>query len=304
MLVGTHGGLYRVPREPFESPEQLLDGRINDLWRGDSWFAATEAGLFRSVDGETWTRQPIPESAISVTGSGDRLFVGTYPADVFIGERDGDAWTWTAAGEFREVADTDRWRDRSPRADGSEVRSLAVGSAGRLVAGIEVGGALVSTDDGETWTDRSDGLHDDVHELLAVGDGEFVAATGNGLYRTVDAGRAWQRLDTDFRDFWYNYHRTVARYEGDLFTSAVGWGPDDGTGATFIYTPDGIERIETPLDAAVIVGCAVTDSCLYAVTLGCRDGFGQSVPSELVRYDGEWDVLGTVPAGGRTLELE
>lgn len=41
MLVG----LYRVPREPFESPARLLDGRINDLWRGDGWYAATDAAV-------------------------------------------------------------------------------------------------------------------------------------------------------------------------------------------------------------------------------------------------------------------
>lgn len=300
MLVGTHEGLYRVPREPFESTEQLLDGRINDLWRGDSWYAATDAGLFESTDGEQWQRQSVAESVVAVTGDGACVFAGTYPARVFARDATEE---WQEAEQFRACADTGRWADRSPRSDGSQVRSIAVDPTGRIVAGVEVGGALVSEDRGATWTDRSEGLHDDVHELHPVGAEEFVAATGNGLYRTTNAGQSWQRLDTDFRDFWYNYHRTVTTHDGSLFTSAAGWGPDTGTGGVFRYDDDGVDRIETPVDTGFLVGCAVASEGLYAVTLQCGDGFGQSHPAEVVRYDGEWTTLGTVPAGGRCLEL-
>lgn len=92
-------------------------------------------------------------------------------------------------------------------------------------------------------------------------------------------------------------------HEGGLFTSAAGWGPEAGAGAVFRYDDAGADRVETPLDAGFIVGCAVASDGLYAVALDCADGFGQSGPAEVGRYDGEWTTLGTVPAGGRCLDF-
>jgi len=57
-----------------------------------------------------------------------------------------------------------------------------------VVAAIEVGGVHVSTDGGTTWTGRNAGVNDDVHELHVVDDGEYVAATGCGLFYTKTQG--------------------------------------------------------------------------------------------------------------------
>ncbi|KAB7512925.1 hypothetical protein [Halosegnis rubeus] len=73
------------------------------------------------------------------------MFAGTSPAQVFVREATGE---WHAAEQFRGCGDTDRWADRSPRSDGSLVRSLAVDPTRRVAAGVEVGGVLVSADGG------------------------------------------------------------------------------------------------------------------------------------------------------------
>jgi photosystem II stability/assembly factor-like uncharacterized protein len=68
---------------------------------------------------------------------------------------------------------------------------------GRLFAGIEVGGILVSDDDGQTWTPANDGLTDpDMHQILPSKnhDGLVVAACGEGVSRSTDRGAHWEKV--------------------------------------------------------------------------------------------------------------
>jgi photosystem II stability/assembly factor-like uncharacterized protein len=111
----------------------------------------------------------------------------------------------------------------------------------RLVAGIEVGGIHVSDDRGETWTERRDGLQDDIHHVLVCGPDEYVASTGGGLYRTSDAGRSWRRLDTDLD---HSYFREAFAADGRLYAAAArhpppSWGGERGTDAALYESTDG-----------------------------------------------------------------
>jgi len=174
----------------------------------------------------------------------------------------------------------------------------------RLAVGIEPGGVYLSVDGGETWSARSAGVHDDVHHLLALGADEYVAACGNGLYRTDDAGRTWLRQDTDFRDFWFNYFRESHSHEGTLYASANGWGPVAPGGALFEVTDDGtVERYPYPGEnESFVISWAVQDGTVYAGTMDVRDGFGQYEPARILRREERgWFESGTVPAGARTL---
>jgi photosystem II stability/assembly factor-like uncharacterized protein len=70
-------------------------------------------------------------------------------------------------------------------------------NGGRLFAGIEVAGILVSDDEGQSWAPANDGLTDpDIHQILPCRHraGLVVAACGEGISRSADAGRHWEKV--------------------------------------------------------------------------------------------------------------
>src|SRR5699024_6720415 len=88
----------------------------------------------------------------------------------------------------------------------------------RLIAGVEVGGIHASEDNGQTWTERRNGLQDDIHHVLMLGAEEYIASTGGGLYRTRNAGRSWSRMDEQLDR---SYFRESFKSNGRLYTSAA-----------------------------------------------------------------------------------
>lgn len=71
----------------------------------------------------------------------------------------------------------------------ADLSTIAVAGE-RIAVGIEVGGVAVSEDRGATWQSRSEGLYEDVHAVVMVGDTLF-ATTGMGAHVSFDAGRVW-----------------------------------------------------------------------------------------------------------------
>jgi len=317
LAIGTHDGLYTTESVPFERPDPVWDaGTVHavEAVEGVGLLAATDEGLVHSRDGGRWTDLAVPEDpvvSVAVGSDGEYCYAGTYPAQVYRLSvpdwRAPERGTWTECESFRRLSTRERVVDRSPRAAGLQVRTLAThpDAPDRVVAGLEVGGVCVSDDAGQTWADRSRGVHDDVHHVLARSAEEYVAACGNGLYRTTDAGRAWLRVDTDFRDFWYNYHRESIWYEGRLFTAANGWGPAESTGAMVTLEPGGPpERVPFPGgDSSFVLSWATDGDRLFAGTMGVTDGFEQQAPADVLVRDDEWVVAGTAPAGVKSLAV-
>lgn len=306
LLVGTFDGVFALPEDDDASPERRLDATVHRLRSTtDGCIAATESGLYRTADGDDWTRVgELPGAAVStaVSPDGDRWYVGTDPAAVHVSTDGGEHWRELDA--LQSLPDRDRWRDRAPGDDAS-VRTMAVhpNAPDRLAVGIEPGGVYLSVDGGETWSERSAGVHDDVHHLLALGADEYVAACGNGLYRTDDAGRTWLRRDTDFRDFWFNYFRETFAHEGTLYAAANGWGPAAPGGALFEAGGDEAERLPYPGEhESFVVSWALHDGSVHAGTMTVTDGFGQYEPARVLRReDRGWFEVATVPAGARTM---
>lgn len=86
-----------------------------------------------------------------------------------------------------------------------DVRSLALGTSGKIYANIHVGGILRSRDRGNSWQPTLD-IHADVHEVRTIAKyaGFVLAATAQGLAISQDGGDSWSfdRL---------NLHATYAR---------------------------------------------------------------------------------------------
>jgi hypothetical protein len=286
LLVGSDDGVYRIDeRDGRErgSATKLLDAgrtmRLRTFPGVEGVFAATTTGLYRSTDGDRWTDLGVPRErvyAVGVEPSAGRLLAGTRPAHVYTTdagsvEDDGSEPDWRELDGFRALPSRDEWR--LPRHENlAEVRDLHAdpGADGRIVAGVEVGGVHVGEDGGETWTERREGVDDDVHELRVVGAGAYVAATGFGLFRTTDAGRSWERLDGAVEQ---RHFRAVAVVGDETYASAVlahsaTWNDPDTSPKLFAVHDGSLSAVPVPdqHDDETVTGMTGCDGDLVAAT--------------------------------------
>jgi photosystem II stability/assembly factor-like uncharacterized protein len=172
--------------------------------------AGTESGIFRSDDeGKTWEEASNGLTAPHVRWMAyhpdisNLELAGTEPANIFVSHDSGDSWR--VCPEVAELRDKFNWSlPYSPEA--GCVRGFAFHGL-RIYAAVEVGGVLVSDDNGENWhlAEGSDGkpglegppepfVYPDVHSLeVHPSSSDLVyAPTGGGFYRSNDGGKTWK----------------------------------------------------------------------------------------------------------------
>src|SRR5262249_1297718 len=104
------------------------------------------------------------------------------------------------------------WRNLGPfRAGRVSAVSGAIGQPGTFYAGSPMGGVWKTTSAGETWSPVFDSVKEASSvgalavapsnpDVIYVGMGDLIAggpAEGNGVYKSIDAGRTWQHLGLD-----------------------------------------------------------------------------------------------------------
>jgi photosystem II stability/assembly factor-like uncharacterized protein len=147
--------------------------------------------------GKDWSRAepnvPILEMSALLALSG-KLLVGTRPAALYVSSQ---GKGWQEIKGVRQGAFGGTFPPNPDLAPRTRVLTQENQANGRLYAGIEVGGILVSDDDGETWTKCNDGLTDpDMHQILPAKKrpGLVVAACGEGVSRSTDRGSHWEKV--------------------------------------------------------------------------------------------------------------
>lgn len=317
LYAGSDDGVYRIDGLSDGQAEttQVLSSdrvyRVRTFSELPGVFAAATEDVYHSPDGENWTALGVPTdhdvNAVGATPDGEVLLAGTYPAHVYaLEEFDGAATAesdapsggdWSELEGFLELPAREDWG--LPRHDFQcHVRSIRThpDAPDRIAVGVEVGGVHVSEDRGESWAERREGTHDDVHHL-AQGDPEtFVTATGFGLYRSDDAGRSWERLDDDPEregEERREYFREALVHDGDVYACAA-HGPsptwsDDDDPALFVSRDGGpLERVASPAPE-VVIGWTVADG----------DVVGATYAGTLLRETAEgFEVVGEVPTPG------
>lgn len=318
LYAGSDDGVYRIDGiqgGPTETTQVLESGRVYRVRRLDGLpglFVAATEDVYYSPDGEDWTALGVPTdadvNAVGATPDGEVLFAGTYPAHVYAFEGfdpasvgggstdeavdEAESTGWTELEGFLELPAREDWG--LPRHDfQAHVRSIHShpDAPDRVAVGVEVGGVHVSGDRGETWSERRDGTHDDVHHLAVGGPETFVTATGKGLFRSDDAGRSWTRLDADHEP---EYFRESLVHDGDVYAGAAHgpsptW-PDDDDPALFVSRDGGpLERVDSPVPEEVVIGWTVAEG----------DVVGATYAGTLLREtpDG-FEVVGEVPTPG------
>jgi len=305
LLLGTDDGVYRVPDPQFDDATRVLDCgrvmRVRQFANSDGAFACSKTGLYRSTDGDgAWSDLGVPREevyAVLAGPDGERLYAGTHPAHLYVSESDGESWH--ELDGLQAVPSREEWYTPRHRNE-AHVRSLGAhpDAPDRVVAGVEVGGVHVSEDRGETWTERRDGVQDDVHHVLVVGPEEYVASCGDGLYRTRDAGRSWERLDGDLS---HRYFREAIVHDGRLYAAAARSSPGTWNGSAgadgglFVSDDDGgsFESTTYPGQPREVV--------LAWAVAGGRVVAGTNEGRVLEHRDGDWTTAGQVPAGIRSL---
>jgi photosystem II stability/assembly factor-like uncharacterized protein len=304
LLIGTSEGVYRASIDGDDATRTLDSESVLRVRRfGETIFAATRSGLFRSVDsGETWNDLGVPRQEVySVLRSpdGERLYAGTHPAHLYVSTDNGDSWRELEG--LQDLPSRESWRLPRHRNE-AHVRSLGAhpDAPERVIAGIEVGGVHISENEGETWTERLDGVHNDIHHVLVRGVDTYIASCGGGLYRTRDAGQSWTRLDTDLD---HTYFREAFADSGRLYAAAARdppptWGGELGRDAALFESTDDSDTFETVSypggpQEFVLAWTADADG-VFAGTDGGR---------VLQRTAGEWETIRSVPTTIRSLSV-
>jgi photosystem II stability/assembly factor-like uncharacterized protein len=204
--LATHSGWYRFERngEDWAQTDRALTFWQMSCIQVDPenskrvYIGTEHSGMFVTDDGgQDWTRANpnVPcltlSSMLALSG---KLLVGTMPAALYsMAERGG----WQELKGVRQGAIGGTFPPNPEFPARTRVLSREKENGGRLFAGIEVAGILVSDDDGQSWQAANQGLTDpDIHQILPSKKtpGLVVAACGEGVSRSTDRGSHWQKV--------------------------------------------------------------------------------------------------------------
>jgi photosystem II stability/assembly factor-like uncharacterized protein len=204
--LATHSGWYRFERK---GEDWAQTDRALSFWQMSCiqvdpenskrvYIGTEHSGMFVTDDGgKDWTRANpnVPcltlSSMLALSG---KLLVGTMPAALY-SMAEGGGWQELKGVRQGAIGGTFPPNPEFPAR--TRVLSREKENGGRLFAGIEVAGILVSDDDGQSWQAANQGLTDpDIHQILPSKKtpGLVVAACGEGVSRSTDRGSHWQKV--------------------------------------------------------------------------------------------------------------
>jgi photosystem II stability/assembly factor-like uncharacterized protein len=162
---------------------------------------------------------------VAVSRADGAVYAGTEPSALYRSDDAGE--TWRELPGLLELPSRPTW-SFPPRPWTSHVRWIAPSphDAGLVLAGIELGGLMRSTDGGERWEDHRPGAQRDVHSLAwhPCVEGRAYEAGGGGVAWSEDAGETWQAADGG-RDRHYAWSVAVDPVDPELWYVSASTGP-------------------------------------------------------------------------------
>jgi hypothetical protein len=255
--MGLADGVARVARSNGRwSAERVLEaGTVSSLVvdprrPGRAYVAAGESGLWRTSDaGASWEHVgtgiahpvvcTVALSCSEHTADGSVVYVGTQMAALYRSE-DGGA-TFRELDSFQAIPARSEWAT-PPAPDTHHVCSIVadpVGDEGVLLAGIELGGVVRSSDGGRTWDDAAHPIADlDPHHMVThPGAPKRVYLAGGVSYcETADSGVNWER-PVDGLEVCYFDQIAVDPGDPDTIVISAGRDPFSGHGAFGAVAP-------------------------------------------------------------------
>ena len=186
-------------------------------------------GVMKTADGgRTWTERGLGEEQVfsmAISAADGAIYAGTEPSALYRSDDGGE--TWRELHALVELPSQPTW-SFPPRPWTSHVRWIAPSphDAGLILAGIELGGLMRSTDGGQTWHDHRPGAQRDVHSLAwhPGAQGRAYEAGGGGAAWSTDGGDTWQPAD-DGRDRHYTWSVAVDPDDPELWYVSASTGP-------------------------------------------------------------------------------
>jgi len=216
LYAATGEGIARLDRADgaWQVEQQLPGGAAQclavDPADADTVYAGLlGGGVQRTRDGgRNWDDCRLPADdvfSIAVSPANGVVFAGTEPSALYRSDDGGESWRELTG--LLELPSRPTW-SFPPRPWTSHVRWIAPNphDPDVLLAGIELGGLMRSTDGGETWEDHRSGAQRDVHSLAWHPEVEGVAyeAGGGGAAWSEDWGETWTPAD-EGRDRHYTW---------------------------------------------------------------------------------------------------
>jgi photosystem II stability/assembly factor-like uncharacterized protein len=167
-------------------------------------YAGTQGnGVLRSNDkGKSWQpagmpRQIVKSVAVSSHQPGT-VYAGTKPAYLFVSRDSGQ--TWTELAGFRRIPFRWWWFSPAEKPGTAYVQAITLSPTdpNLILAGIEFGAVVRSTDGGQTWSGHRRGALRDCHTLkfhATNGDWAYEAGgSGGGASRSRNGGQTWHKV--------------------------------------------------------------------------------------------------------------
>ena len=214
-IAASGDGIHRAAPTPagsWEVEKTLAGPRVNclaaDPFHPQRLIAGTQQeGMLISEDGgQTWQPaglkgQMVKSLAISPHAPGT-IYAGCKPVSLFVTHNNGETWE-----ELPDIKHRRRWWWFSPAEPpdfNPYVQALTISPTDPqvMLAGIELGGVLRSTDGGQTWSKHCRGAVLDCHSLkFHSTDGSWVyegGGSGSGAAFSRDGGVTWQQAEGRF----------------------------------------------------------------------------------------------------------
>jgi hypothetical protein len=218
MLVGTRDGLHTLDANGVRGAVHHAGRSVTALGRARSeyWAILDASEVWHAVGGE-WSHVTGLEElrATCITGIRGEVFVGSSEARLF--RLAGD--TLDPIEAFDRVEGRSTWY--TPWGGPPDTRSIANWDEDIFV-NVHVGGILLTSDGGRSWTPTID-VDADVHHVTTA-DGLVLAACAGGLASSTDRGATWTHR-TDGLEA--RYSRAVAVC-GHLLLMSTSNGPRGG----------------------------------------------------------------------------
>jgi hypothetical protein len=240
-IAKTARGIARADRGPDGEwrvepllPELDVRSLASDPLDSRVLYAGTQGeGLYRSDDaGRSWRPAGLEGYIVKSIAASQlepgTIYAGIKPPGILV-SRDGGG-SWEELTSFEDIPARDSWWSPAEPPGTAYVQGLALSPTDpdRLVAGIEFGAVLHSSDGGRSWRESAGALPDCHTLTFHHSDGDWVyegGSSGAGAAFSRDSGATWQQPEQGL-DRHYGWAVAADPASPELWYASISPGPD------------------------------------------------------------------------------